>query len=252
MTYTTTAAAQLAGVTVDTIRVWCRIGAVRATKAVGRWVIEAASLAHRIRLGIHPTMKESTIDTPWPADHPDAALLGEARAAGVADQALFDAIGERAVTSGTRPFSRADERKANYFIDAARRRTTALDAFQHLAACLGHDGAAKREIAVKLSDPELDKLIRDTRAYAKRQDIDVRTPEKKTADHARLTGKGPATEPQVPYLADLMKERHQAGREDGFAQVSTYYTKDGVDIAKLRTLTNAAASAMISSLTQEA
>ena len=47
----TTAAAIQANVTIDTIRTWCRIGAVAAVKAAGRWVIDAASLAHRIAIG---------------------------------------------------------------------------------------------------------------------------------------------------------------------------------------------------------
>lgn len=47
----TTAAAIKANVTIDTIRTWCRIGAVAAAKAAGRWVIDAASLAHRIAIG---------------------------------------------------------------------------------------------------------------------------------------------------------------------------------------------------------
>lgn len=47
----TTAAAIEANVTVDTIRTWCRIGAVAAVKAAGRWVIDTASLAHRIAIG---------------------------------------------------------------------------------------------------------------------------------------------------------------------------------------------------------
>ena len=252
MTYTTTAAAQLAGVTTTTIRTWCRMGAVRASKVARRWVIEATSLAYRISLSTSRTTKETLIDTPWDTDHPNAALLNEARTAGVTDQQLFDAIGERAVTSGTRTFSRADERKARYLIDTAQKRTAALDTFEHLADCLGHDGAAKRQIAATMSDTELGKLIRDTRAYAKRQSIDVRTPEQKAADHARRTGQGPATDRQVSYLADLLEERHRAGREGGFAKVDAYYTTDGVDVAKLRTLTAAGASAMISSLTQEA
>lgn len=50
-TYTTTAAAQIAGVTTDTIRVWARMGAVKATKIARRWAIEAASLLRRITLG---------------------------------------------------------------------------------------------------------------------------------------------------------------------------------------------------------
>lgn len=47
----TATAATHAGVTAATIRTWCRIGAVAAIKAAGRWVIEAASLARRIALG---------------------------------------------------------------------------------------------------------------------------------------------------------------------------------------------------------
>lgn len=47
---TITAAAK-AGVTVATIRTWCRCGAVAAIKVGGRWDIEPASLAHRIEIG---------------------------------------------------------------------------------------------------------------------------------------------------------------------------------------------------------
>ncbi|MGA5670033.1 hypothetical protein ACPCTG_31700 [Streptomyces pseudogriseolus] len=47
---TTTAAAQ-ANVTIDTIRTWCRKGAVAAVKQAGRWIIDTASLAHRIAIG---------------------------------------------------------------------------------------------------------------------------------------------------------------------------------------------------------
>lgn len=58
---TTTAAAQ-AGVTVDTIRHWCRLGAVAATKTAGRWIISAASLARRIALGTRHTQQRSSMD----------------------------------------------------------------------------------------------------------------------------------------------------------------------------------------------
>lgn len=46
----TAAAAALAGVTVDTIRTWCRYGIITAIKQAGRWVINAASLQHRVRI----------------------------------------------------------------------------------------------------------------------------------------------------------------------------------------------------------
>ncbi|OII60594.1 hypothetical protein BJP40_09545 [Streptomyces sp. CC53] len=59
----TTAAATQAGVTIATIRTWCRRGAVAATKAAGRWIINAASLARRIEIGARRV--------PQPADTPD-------------------------------------------------------------------------------------------------------------------------------------------------------------------------------------
>jgi hypothetical protein len=50
MTTTTAEAARQASVTVATIRTWCRRGVVAATKRAGRWIIDAASLAYRIKL----------------------------------------------------------------------------------------------------------------------------------------------------------------------------------------------------------
>ncbi|GHG33228.1 hypothetical protein GCM10018777_56700 [Streptomyces albogriseolus] len=47
----TTLAATEAGVSIDTVRTWCRIGAVAAVKQAGRWIIDAASLAARIAIG---------------------------------------------------------------------------------------------------------------------------------------------------------------------------------------------------------
>lgn len=45
------AAAQIAGVTVATIRTWCRRNVIAAEKRGGRWIIDADSLAHRLTLG---------------------------------------------------------------------------------------------------------------------------------------------------------------------------------------------------------
>lgn len=50
MEMTSTAAASTAGVTVATIRTWCRRNVIAAAKRAGRWVIDAASLAYRITL----------------------------------------------------------------------------------------------------------------------------------------------------------------------------------------------------------
>jgi hypothetical protein len=51
---TAAAAAAQAGVSISTIRAWCRIGAVAAVKVAGKWLIEARSLTHRINLGRTP------------------------------------------------------------------------------------------------------------------------------------------------------------------------------------------------------
>lgn len=56
---TTTAATQ-ANVTIATIRTWCRNGVITATKTAGRWIIDTASLAHRITIGTLKTHKKAT------------------------------------------------------------------------------------------------------------------------------------------------------------------------------------------------
>ncbi|WNI19234.1 helix-turn-helix domain-containing protein [Actinacidiphila sp. ITFR-21] len=61
----TTAAALQAGVTTATIRTWCRRGVIAATKTAGRWVIDAASLAHRITIGALKTRKATVSELPF-------------------------------------------------------------------------------------------------------------------------------------------------------------------------------------------
>ncbi len=58
----TTTAAATASVTVATIRSWCRNGVITATKGAGRWIIDAASLAHRITLAALKTRKAKAMD----------------------------------------------------------------------------------------------------------------------------------------------------------------------------------------------
>lgn len=53
----TTAAALQAHVTTATIRTWARRGVIAATKTAGRWIINAASLAHRIAIAALKTRK---------------------------------------------------------------------------------------------------------------------------------------------------------------------------------------------------
>lgn len=57
----TTTAATTAGVTISTIRTWCRRSVITATKVAGRWVIDTASLNHRIEIGTRRTRKAQTV-----------------------------------------------------------------------------------------------------------------------------------------------------------------------------------------------
>ncbi|MFD8839801.1 hypothetical protein [Streptomyces griseofuscus] len=62
----TTAAALEAHVTVATIRTWCRRNVIAATKTAGRWIIDAASLAHRMDIGARmnrPTNRYTVTET---------------------------------------------------------------------------------------------------------------------------------------------------------------------------------------------
>jgi hypothetical protein len=76
----TTAAATQAGVTIPTIRTWCRIGAVAATKKAGRWIIDAASLAARIAIGAmkRPARQETNPVLDLNATYTAALIPGEA------------------------------------------------------------------------------------------------------------------------------------------------------------------------------
>ncbi|MGW0583878.1 hypothetical protein ACWD25_50050 [Streptomyces sp. NPDC002920] len=58
----TTAAAIQANVTTATIRTWCRRGAIAAIKQAGRWIIDTASLAHRIAIGVMRARKQTAMD----------------------------------------------------------------------------------------------------------------------------------------------------------------------------------------------
>jgi len=107
---TTAAAAAQAGVTVATIRTWCRIGAVAAVKRAGRWIVDTASLAYRITIG---TMKKNRKDAmtepepmPWDDDHDEAAKLNRLVANGVSVETILEALGSDARGMGRyRPFN---------------------------------------------------------------------------------------------------------------------------------------------------
>src|SRR3954471_23108225 len=79
----TTTAATKANVTVSTIRAWCRTGAVAAVKQAGRWIIDAASLAHRITIGQMKTARSTParsrdLDTAIGQEVAQASYVGSA------------------------------------------------------------------------------------------------------------------------------------------------------------------------------
>lgn len=64
----TTAAAAQANVTVATIRTWCRNGVITATKRASRWIIDTASLAHRITIAAMRTRKATMSQPAQPVE----------------------------------------------------------------------------------------------------------------------------------------------------------------------------------------
>lgn len=88
----TTAAAHTAGVTPETIRTWCRLGAIAARKVAGRWLINAASLARRAALTARTT------------NPPAAAAAPTTKKAPVTDIKITEEDGKLYVTA---PFSRS-------------------------------------------------------------------------------------------------------------------------------------------------
>lgn len=77
----TTTAAQQAGVTVATVRTWCRRNVISAIKTAGRWVVDAASLAYRITL-----TQKATMDAPVYLTSKTTRIRGHIAAVGPAAQ----------------------------------------------------------------------------------------------------------------------------------------------------------------------
>lgn len=95
---TTTAALQ-AHVTTATIRLWARRGIIAATKTAGRWIVDAASLAHRIAIGAMRPRKATTVTPITIADelHGYIGTLG-VRGPAAALQTAFEAGAPVALT----------------------------------------------------------------------------------------------------------------------------------------------------------
>lgn len=101
----TAVAAAQAEVTVAAIRAWCRIGAVTAIKQAGRWIIDTASLAHRVAIGAlrarkAKPMTDAAEQYPWDSDHDEAANFARLVDAGITPQQIVAALGADAQGMG--------------------------------------------------------------------------------------------------------------------------------------------------------
>ena len=128
-TKTVREAADFHRVTPATVRTWCRMGAVRAVKTAGRWIIDASSLTRRAAWAFKaklarkarataPQKETRPVSTHWDSDHPEIATLRKAVQVGVTPEQLADAVGKNALAAG-RPFSRTESRKVNNLIAGA-------------------------------------------------------------------------------------------------------------------------------------
>ncbi|MFJ6215072.1 hypothetical protein ACIQGZ_17310 [Streptomyces sp. NPDC092296] len=146
---------------------------------------------------------------PWDDDHPEIALLTAAVAAGVRPSAIAKAVGARSLASGRR-FSNGDTNRVTILLEDRLTRNEVLDELAHLAACLGHDPEAKRAAAERLTDEQIVRMIRDSRTWARRHGIDVRTEDEKNP------GRRPATPRQVAHILQLLAHRARNGDGAGF------------------------------------
>lgn len=135
----TSAAAIEAHVTPATIRLWARRGIIAATKAAGRWFIDAASLAHRIAIAALKTRKatvteQPAVQYPWDDDHPERADLMKLVAAGITPEQIVAALGSDAQGMGRhRPFNGRSRRWVDARLDGIAARADAVADAQEAA-----------------------------------------------------------------------------------------------------------------------
>lgn len=176
---------------------------------------------------------------------------------------ILDGKTEKEGKALARPAATIDELKArntelrralrgkgvDYRTDEQRRTDDAeknalLDEVQRLAVAGGHDGAAKRDGAAKMTVPELKKFIADVKNYQSRQVERARAAQEGAAaqrEFERRQATLTATDRQVDYILNLLSRRRRSGEGGGFFSGPT----DRAGIAKL---SRADASAYIDSL----
>lgn len=133
----TATAARIARVSVDTVRTWCRIGAVAAVKTSGRWVVDTESLGRRVTLG-------RTLRAERHADLIDLSAFRDAKAA---KAKALELIAEGGIVPGSRP---------GLFLAVASDggNTYAIDTWEPSCTCKGHvyTGRCYHQVAAALLD----------------------------------------------------------------------------------------------------
>lgn len=127
--------------------------------------------------------------------------------------------------------------------DAAK--VSLLDEVERLASAGGHDGAAKRAGAAKMTVPELRKFVADVKEYQRRQASKAQAARESAAESAAWAiraAKSPATSRQVDYIMNLLARRARSGEGGGFMTGPT-------SRAEVRKMSQGDASAYITSLT---
>jgi hypothetical protein len=123
-------------------------------------------------------------------------------------------------------------------------KTRLLDEVQRLAEAGGHDGVAKRAAAAKMTAPELQKFVKDVQDFQNRkaqQAKQAATARQDAAAHEeyeRQRRSRPATDRQVSYIMNLLKNHGGGGFFNG-----------PKDFAGVKKLTQGEASMYIDSLT---
>lgn len=271
----TTAAAHQAGITVATVRAWCRRNVIAAIKVAGRWIIDATSLARRIEIGrehmtdrytVTETTRESygrtytsytvTRTDGTPAGHlngqdrrirdlsfaarENAELACEFLNA-TPDQYRIerDTHPQRSIKAG-RKFWRITGGTAG---DPHPLRDT-LDDSARLK-----DGTRPVDHMIGIAVHHAESAAARIREHADRQAVAAAEQQVREAREAQLAAirdaKGPlATSRQVDYILDLLAQRRRTGDGGGFFQGPT-------DRAGIEELTKAEASSYITSLKEE-
>jgi hypothetical protein len=124
-------------------------------------------------------------------------------------------------------------------------KNTLLDEVEKLAAAGGHDGAAKRAAAAKMSRTELRKFVGDVKDFQRRQkakkDAEKRGAAAESAFRA-AEDNSRATPRQVGYIVALLRQRARSGDGGGFMVGPT-------ETDEIRKMSKSDASAYINSLT---